>query len=200
MATVAINTWEPSAIPYDQIQRTYAYGIVLSGITNPNRPPYDRVQFNKGADRIVHALDLYKHGIIEKILITGGSGTLTFDGNKEAHSLRDFALNQGITNSDILIEDNARNTRENALFSKELISNFSDSVILVTSAFHMYRAKKCFERINVPVVPFPTDHCGRELFYTPDDVLIPSLYGLKIWTILIKEWIGIMAYRAAGYI
>ncbi|WP_420581180.1 YdcF family protein [Reichenbachiella sp.] len=200
IATVVINSWEPNAIQYDQVERTYSYGIVLSGITNPNRPPFDRVQFNKGADRIVHAIDLYKKGIIEKIMITGGSGTLTFEGNKEAHAMRDFLLNFGVPQADILIEDKARNTRENALFTKELFTNPSSKVVLITSAFHMYRAKKCFEKVGMDVMSFPTDHYGRELYYTPDDTLIPSIYGLKIWTILFKEWIGIIAYKVAGYL
>ncbi|WP_422362352.1 YdcF family protein [Reichenbachiella sp.] len=200
IATVTINTWEPEALLYEEIDNTYTYGIVLSGITNPNRPPFDRVQFNKGADRIVHAIDLYKKGIIEKILITGGSGTLTFEGNKEAHALKGFALGSGIPQSDIIMEDKARNTRENAQFSKELISETSDKAILITSAFHMYRARKCFEKVHLSVTPFPTDYYGRKLYYTPDDILIPSLYGLKIWTILTKEWIGIIAYKAAGFI
>lgn len=200
IATIAINAWEPNAIHYDEIEGSYAYGIVLSGITNPNRPPFDRIQFNKGADRIVHALDLYKQGRIKKILITGGSGTITFEGRKEAYALRDFLLSSGIPQTDILVEDKARNTRENALFSKELMASSTESSILITSAFHMLRAKKCFEKVEIEVVPFPTDYYGRQLYYTPDDVLIPSLYGLKIWTILFKEWIGLAAYKVAGYI
>ncbi|WP_456459372.1 YdcF family protein [Reichenbachiella sp.] len=200
IATIAINAWESDAVPYDKIERSYTYGIVLSGITDPNRPPFDRIQFNKGADRIVHALDLYKQGRIKKILITGGSGTVTFEGRKEAHALRDFLLSNGIPTSDVITEDKARNTRENALFSKELIISPTGNSILITSAFHMLRAKKCFEKVEIEVVPFPTDYYGRQLYYTPDDVLIPSLYGLKIWTILFKEWIGLAAYTVAGYI
>lgn len=200
IATVAINTWEPAAVTYDELDNTYTYGIVLSGITNPNRPPFDRVQFNKGADRIVHAIDLYKKEKIEKILITGGSGTLTFKGNKEAHALKKFALDSGIPLSDIIMEDKARNTRENALLSKGLMPKTSNKALLITSAFHMYRAKNCFEKVELAVTPFPTDYYGRMMRYTPDDLLIPSLYGLKIWTILTKEWIGIIAYKAAGYI
>lgn len=201
IATLAINSWEPVPIPYNSMDETYAYGIVLSGITNPDRPPFDRVQFNKGADRIVHAIDLYKLGIIKKILITGGSGMLTFEGKKESQQLRNFAIRSGVPEIDILLEDQARNTHENARFSSELLgSESSESIILITSAFHMYRAKKCFDKIGIQVSVFPTDHYGREISYTPDEILIPSIYGLKIWTILTKECMGIIAYKVSGYI
>lgn len=199
IATVVMNTWEPEATPYDKIEHTYTYGIVLSGITNPNRPPFDRVQFNKGTDRIVHAMDLYRKGIIKKILVTGGSGTLTFEGNKEAHALKDFLLSNGIPQIDILIEDKARNTRENALFVAEMVDP-SDRALLITSAFHMYRAKKCFQKVGLTVSTFATDHYGQPFHYTPDEMIIPSLNGLQVWTTLTKEWIGIIAYLVAGYL
>ncbi|SMD37796.1 Uncharacterized SAM-binding protein YcdF, DUF218 family [Reichenbachiella faecimaris] len=199
ITTLVINVWEPDPIPYHEVNETYRFGVVLSGITNPNRPPFDRVQFNKGADRIVHAIDLYRLGVIEKILITGGSGTLTFEGKKESHALREFAMNCGVAQEDLLIEDQARNTRENALFAAEIIDN-SNQALLITSAFHMYRAEKCFQKVGFDIKPFPTDHYGNMLHYTPDEVLMPSVHSLQIWTTLTKEWIGTVAYSAAGYI
>ncbi|MEO9967725.1 MAG: YdcF family protein [Reichenbachiella sp.] len=201
ISTLIINAWEPAYERYDEIEDTYQYGIVLSGITNPNRPPFDRIQFNKGADRIVHAIDLYKRGIVKKLIITGGSGVLTFDGKKESHQLMNFAIQSGVPSDDIILEDQARNTHENALYSSRLISSHDPGRILViTSAFHMYRAQGCFEKLVLEVDTFPTDHYGRELFFTPDDILIPSLYALNIWTILTKEWLGILAYKMNGYI
>lgn len=201
IATLAINSWEPAPIPYNSINDKYMYGVVLSGITNPDRPPFDRIQFNKGADRIVHAVDLYKRGIIKKILITGGSGMLTFEGKKESHQLQDFVLQSGVSEVDVLLEDQARNTYENARFSSALLDlQTSESIILITSAFHMYRAKRCFDKIGLHVSTFPTDHYGGEISFMPDEIIIPSLNGLKIWTILFKEWLGVAAYKLNGYI
>jgi Ca-activated chloride channel family protein len=42
-------------------------GIVLTGITNLHKNPKDRTYFNKGADRIYHAVMLYKMNKINKI-------------------------------------------------------------------------------------------------------------------------------------
>lgn len=200
LSILILNSWEPEAVPYDELGDHYRYGVVLSGITNPDRPPFDRIQFNKGADRIVHAVDLYQKGIIDQIIITGGTAAITYDGRKESHALRDFVLSFGIPEADVLVEDEARNTRENALYTAQLLGHTEEKIILITSAFHMYRSKKCFEKVGLHVVPFATDHYGRPLRYTPEELIVPSLNALNIWTILAKEWIGIVAYKAAGYL
>ncbi|WP_158233294.1 YdcF family protein [Reichenbachiella sp. 5M10] len=194
-----MNLWEPPPVTYTSIDQAYDWAIVLAGITEPNRPPYDRVQFNKGADRIVHAIQLYHLGKVKKILISGGSGTLTFEGVKESHALADFARMCGVDSSAIYIEDQSRNTHENASFSATLLPP-NETSILFTSAFHMRRAKACFEKTGLYPDAFPTDYYGGQIRATPDALLIPSVYSLQLWSILIKEWMGLTAYRLAGYI
>ena len=200
ISTLAINAWEPDPQSYQNIQEKFEYGIVLSGITNPDRPPFDRTHFNKGADRIIHAIDLYQRGIIKKILITGGSGTITYEGKKESTALKEFALSYNIPAADILVEDQARNTRENALYCSQLITSNKSSILLITSAFHMPRAKRCFTKVGLTPTTFPTDYYGTPLHFTPDEIIIPSVQSLIIWSILIKEYVGLASYWIVGYI
>ena len=49
------------------------------------------------------------------------------------------------------------NTADEAVAVKELISP-SKRIILVTSAFHMYRAKKLFEKQGFNVIPYKVDY------------------------------------------
>ena len=49
------------------------------------------------------------------------------------------------------------NTAEEAVAVKELISS-SKRIILVTSAYHMYRAKRLFEKQGFQVVPYKVDY------------------------------------------
>lgn len=201
IANWTMNCWEPTYQLYDSMQEKYDCGIVLSGITDPDRQPFDRIHFHKGADRIVHAIDLFHQGIIQNILITGGSGLLTIEGHKESHKLSEFAIKNGVPRENIIVEDQARNTHENATLSARIITEQQfDKTLLITSAFHMYRAKRCFEKAGVQVSTFPTDHIGNPSNLSPDEVIIPSINGLKTWTILTKEWLGIVAYKIAGYI
>ncbi len=81
-----------------------------------------KVQFSESIDRLMQAIILYKHDKIKKIVITSGSSILLNQRVKEADILLPFCISLGIPKNDIIIEPNSRNTHENALFTKELIS------------------------------------------------------------------------------
>src|SRR5687767_12473221 len=83
----AMRWWEIEVTPYAEIQKTYDWGIVLTGVTFNDKEPADRVYFQHGADRVVHTVELYKKGFIKKIMISGGSGRLVPPGRKEADDL-----------------------------------------------------------------------------------------------------------------
>ena len=73
--------WE---IPRFQPTEKYDVGIVLGGIAD-----YDKItkahNFNKHADRLMDAEQLYHKGIINKIMLSGGNGMLFNDGYIEAN-------------------------------------------------------------------------------------------------------------------
>ena len=73
LSNLALLAWEPDFKSFEEIEN-HEIGIVLTGVTNLSKTAYDRTFFNKGADRITHALQLYRMGKIKKILITGGHG------------------------------------------------------------------------------------------------------------------------------
>ena len=200
-AKLAMNLWEPDPIEYARINKRYGWAVVLAGITNPNRLPLDRTHFNKGADRLTHAIDLYKLKKINKLIISGGSGVLSFEGKPESLALKEFAMSAGVRARDIVIDTLSRNTWENAKNTRRILveKGAQDEVLVITSAFHMRRAAGCFEHLGVHHDTFPTDYYGGPFRFTPDELIIPNLYALQLWTILIKEWVGILAYKVAGY-
>jgi len=65
----------------------------------------------------------------------------------------------GVAPEDIIIESASRNTHENALYVKDLVSSNAKKgkVILITSAFHMRRAEGCFRKVGIDVTGFSTD-------------------------------------------
>jgi uncharacterized SAM-binding protein YcdF (DUF218 family) len=69
-----------------------------------------------------------------------------------ARSLReDFGIKE------VWLEDESRNTEENARFSQALLAQKGiDHVFLVTQAFHMPRAVAIFEQMGLKVTPAPT--------------------------------------------
>lgn len=195
--------WERPAISLNELDDNYDLAVVLGGTTDVDRGPNDRLFFHKGADRVTHALNLYHSGKVKKILFTGGNARLFEDPTRDNSPIYDFYVMCGVAPDDIIIESSSRNTRENAFYVKDLVTNNNQTgkVVLVTSAFHMRRAEGCFRKVGIEVTGFSTD------FYTAlpkdrfgFDGFIPSPIVLNNWNFLIKEWIGYVAYRIMGYI
>ena len=203
LSNEAINAWEPD---YKVIATLsdYEYGIVLTGVTNLSKEIYDRTFFNKGADRATHAIQLYKLGKIKKILITGGQGLNPSNPNTEAELLRDFMLIAGVDEANIIIEQEAKNTYQNAIFTKEIFDRegipLEQKHLLITSAFHMKRAKGCFDKAGLLTETFSVDYYGYNRKFDFPVLAYPDPYSIYIWQKLFKDWIGIIMSKVAGYI
>jgi uncharacterized SAM-binding protein YcdF (DUF218 family) len=194
--------WEPQPVKISELP-DYELGIVLTGVANLEIEPKDRVYLNKGADRVLHTAQLYKLGKLKKILITGGTGKLLGEKFSEANELRKVFLLCGVPDSILILEPDSRNTRENALFSKRVIDSLqlNGTKLLITSAFHMPRAKGCFDKVDLKTTIFPVDFNGSlNPGWTPDVWLIPSEKAFISWFTLIREWLGYCMYWLAGYI
>jgi uncharacterized SAM-binding protein YcdF (DUF218 family) len=194
--------WEIPATPIAAIEKPYDVGIVLTGITSIDQTPKDRVYFEKGADRIMHTLQLYKMGKLKHILITGGSGNLVGSKESEAEELEGVLLMSGVPQKDITIENKSRNTRENAMFSAQILKTQfpGQSYLLITSAFHMRRSLGCFRQADVPVTVFSTDFYAKPRRFTPNHIIIPSEGALGKWYVLCHEVLGYLVYKVMGYV
>ena len=180
----------------------YDVGVVLTGVTNKGKTPHDRVYFSQGVDRVLHTVQLYKLGKIKKILISGGSGSLTKAAILEADELQRVFLLCGVPVNDLIIENRSRNTHENALFSSKILKQrFSNQkYLLITSAFHMRRAKACFNKVGIKVETFSVDYYTSDFFPFHYSIISPSSYSFEKWNVLLKEVVGMIAYRVTGYI
>lgn len=202
LSNLALLAWEPPYKSFDEIPPS-EIGIVLTGVTNLNKTTSDRTFFGKGADRITQALQLYRMGKIKKILITGGQGLNPTNTSSEAELLKRFLIMTGMPETDILIEEKSVNTRENALFTKAFLEkqgiDIEQEFVLITSAFHMPRSKKCFDKVGLKTIPFPVDYYSHDIKYDLPSLLYPGPGSIANWQLLVKEWIGLVVYRLVGY-
>lgn len=202
IANEAMNTWEISTVAYDQL-KPHKLGIVLTGTTIPSRYPDDRIYFARGADRVTHTVQLYKLGLIETILVSGGSGRVLTEEEPEANKFRRAMVMMGVPDSVIMIENETRNTYESAARVKPMLDSLQiDAVdcLLITSAFHMRRSLACYRKAGVDITPFTTDFYSNPRSFLPDSLLVPKLEAVMTWQKLFKEWVGMLAYKVAGYI
>lgn len=202
IANEVMRAWEVEAIPYNKM-KNYKYGIVLTGATLPDREPDDRVYFARGADRVTHTVQLLRLGIIEKILISGGTGRIMEQERPEAEKFKDAMVLMGVPEENIVLENRSRNTGESAKEVQKLLYDLNadgGDCLLITSAFHMRRSLACFEKTGLEPDPFSTDFYSSERNFYIDTLLIPKLDAMVLWHKLSKEWIGMVAYKLAGYI
>ena len=132
-----------------------------------------------------------------KIVFTSGSGNLIDQRQKGADVARRLYLEQGIDATRIVFESNARNTAENALLSKALVSPAQgETWVVITSAFHMPRSVGIFCKVGWPVVDFPVDHRTlRGELLRIDPGVMGNLTNLLTG---VREWVGLLAYYTSG--
>lgn len=203
IANEIMLAWEPKPTPYDQIDKPYDWGIVLTGVTLSQLTPKDRVYFSRGADRVTHAVQLYKLGKVRKLLVSGGSGRLLDIKEREADDVKEALIMMGVPENAIFTETASRNTRESAMQVKNLLAGWdqsSDRCLLITSAFHMRRSVACYRKVGLAVDTFTTDFFAHPRTWTPDVLIIPKVEALSVWHKLLREWTGFVAYKFSGYV
>lgn len=114
--------------------------------------------------RIAHAINLYYAKRAPKMILSGGvvpKGEFT----SEAELMHKVALERGVLNTDILIEDSSTNTKYNVKYSLECLRNElmlekMKRIIIVTGSYHMTRAllttEQWFPR-EIEAIPSPVD-------------------------------------------
>lgn len=191
--------WERPPVPLAALPRRADAAVLLTGITQVQKSPHDRVYLGLGADRLTSALWLYRAGRVRRIIVSGGSGALQATAHSEADDLTTLLRLAGVPNSAIIREAKSRNTRENALFTKRLLSPAQDTLILVTSAFHERRALGCFKKVGLNLIGFPAGYRSTDRSLTPDAWLVPSSEALTNFSLLTHEFVGWLIYKVLGY-
>lgn len=193
--------WETPPVPLASLGKFDAAIILNGGLTNSERSPHDRVYTGKNADRELQPLQLYKLGIIQNIIISGGPDINAKDYIPESAGVKKILVDACVPENAIIIEDKSANTHENAVNCKKVLADHPDfkKILLVTSAFHMRRALSCFKKEHVDVVPFGTDFFSHDRSFDLDDVIVPSETSLENWQLLLHEVFGYMMYKIVGY-
>lgn len=146
----------------------------------------------ESSDRLWHAARLYHSGKAPLLVLSGGN--LPWLGSaSEAEAMRAFLRDLGVPDSAMILESRSGSTRENAVFSAQILhARGIQDVLLVTSARHMTRALPLFEAQGVHAVAAATDYAGAPisgwLRFLPDaSALADSTASMKE---LVGRWAG----------
>lgn len=196
------GAWEIGRQSPADIQTPYDIGILLGGYTLSQANVPAGILALSRSDRLTATLQLYFQGKIKRILLSGGSAAIIGQTEAEAILVRRYLLQLGIPDTAIILEARSRNTRENALFSKEIIDREYPGArcLLISSAWHLPRAGRCFAKVGQPCALFGIDFASEKTNGNPLALLEPDGKAIGKWEYLIKEWIGYLVYRFKGYI
>src|SRR5581483_6494017 len=171
--------------------------VVLSGNvvgTSPGRPVpvADRDTY----ERCLFAAWLHKHWRPLPVLACGGTGE---SGNMPfAETMREVIRGEGVPDELIWTDRRSHSTYENAIYAAEVLnSKHLRRIVLVTEAYHMPRAERCFRKVGLAVVPAP---CAFRSGTSERPRFLPTWKAVDANERLLHEALGFVWYRLRGWI
>ncbi|PPQ18522.1 hypothetical protein CV770_14865 [Bradyrhizobium sp. AC87j1] len=184
--------WDPARGAPDGI-------IVLGGSVDTDLSAAHRTPVvAHAADRLFAPAELARRYPNARIVFTGGTANLVSTDAREADYSAPILENLGIAKQRLILERSSRNTWENAIFTKELVTpKPGERWLLVTSAFHMPRSMGIFRKAGFDVEAYPVDWRmgGRDDLFSFTNM---GADGLGRTEVAVREWIGLLAYRLMG--
>ena len=207
----AEGLWRALERPYQRQSAAAALGrrsapvaaVVVLGTGRHAAPGPARASEWIDADRFFGGLEAWQHlraqGLRPRLIFTGGWWPTQPHLQPEGDVLRQRAISLGLPPADLISTARVRNTAEEATAIAALLPRGA-GVVLVTSAFHLPRAVRLFERKGLRVIPFPVDFqaTGAWAGSPLADPLnwLPSADGLASSSRALREAIGRTLYRA----
>jgi uncharacterized SAM-binding protein YcdF (DUF218 family) len=149
-------------------------------------------------ERCVQAAKLYHQGKPCPVVVSGASEVSEEGGPSCADVMKDFLLRLDVRPADILIEGASRTTYENAVESCKLLKERRITrIVLVTQAFHMPRAVRCFRKQGVEVVPSGCGYLATEMKFSAH-IFLPNAGAALRCELAFHEWLGSLWYRLHG--
>ncbi len=144
--------------------------------------------------RVVEAVKLYR-ALHIPVLLSGGSGEPAQTHLSDAEAMARTAVDLGIPEKDMLIENKSRNTLESARAVKAMLDG--SRIILVTSAYHMKRSVALFRKQGLDVVPAPAGFRNEQRQLTLYS-FIPSEGNLDTSSLALAEHLSLRWYSMTG--
>jgi uncharacterized SAM-binding protein YcdF (DUF218 family) len=167
--------------------------VVLSGMLEINEVGDSTYVEWGDPDRFFGGIALFNAGKGQKLIFTGGKMPWNKAKKTEGEVLMEYAISNGIPSEKIFVTKEVENTADEAVAVRELISS-SKRIILVTSAYHMYRAKRLFEKQGFEIIPYKVDYKARRNSTTTLLAFLPSAGNIELTETGIRELIGRLIY------
>lgn len=156
------------------------------------------MEFNQSADRFIEAARLARLNPEARILVSGGDGSFSGDYRGDADLAGDFFSAMGVDPTRLIKDTASRNTEENVTETKALADRSGlKGCLLITSAYHMPRAKALFDRAGLAVIPWPSDYRSSGKVELGLDFTQPTLNS-QLASTAAREWLALAVAHMRG--
>ena len=169
------QVWQASR--RDQAQEAGA--IVVMGAAQYNGEPSPVYEA-----RLSHARDLYEQGLADRIVVTGGQQE--GDQFNEAQAGEMWLIDEGVPESNILLETDGRNSWESLAASARFLADDGiEDVMIVSDPYHSKRLEEIADEVGLVAYVSPT----------PDS----PVSGLSELRAMVRETAAVSLGRVIGY-
>lgn len=183
--------------------------VILGGATKSAFPPRPGVDLSEQGDRVLYGAQLYREGKAPVVISSGGRIDWRGGGPSESADMAQILKTVGVPSSAILQDPTSLNTHQNAVNVKKIMQERGiRRILLVTSAMHMPRSLRIFQRQGIEAIPAPTDFLvSQQELEEPNSSpqatvlsLVPDADRLEMTTRALKEYVGSLVYRLRGWL
>lgn len=174
---------------YVNIDPKIEYVLVLGSghFTNKELPSLSQLSSSALA-RLTEGIRIFRQLDNAKIIFSGYGGLDKT--TPHAFISKEVAISLGVDEKNILTQELAKDTQEEAKFVKNLVGN--KKFVLVTSSFHMPRAMEIFKNESLNVIPAPTDFLSKgDGSYKSE----PRANEIRKTEVAMHEYLGIVWHR-----
>jgi uncharacterized SAM-binding protein YcdF (DUF218 family) len=190
---------EHAPLQKEKVLSADAIVVLTAGVTDLSYIGLKPQPSRTSVFRLVKGISIFRQMSDTPMIICGGAGAPEKPGLSEGAALADVAGSLGIPKKDLILEGRSKNTYEGAREVSRILKGKGKRIVLVTSAHHMGRSVKFFEKAGFEVLPAPTDYIseGRSLnFYS----LVPSAGDMGISATALYEYLSRLWYMMRDFI
>jgi uncharacterized SAM-binding protein YcdF (DUF218 family) len=172
------------------------YVVVLGGghIQDPRLPILSQLSTPTLA-RLAEGISLWRQHPDSRLVLSGGA---VFDSISEATMMGRAARQLGVAPEQMILEGESRDTIEAVRLLKSIVKD--DSLILVTSAYHMPRAMAMFRKEGIRPIPAPADYRAKRSSVRSPQSFFPHAANIDHAHAAVHEYLGMMWGRLRGQI
>lgn len=195
MITTRLEYQYPPLIENQDIKDVKLVVVLGGGHVSDDRLPAMGQIAPSSLSRLVEGIRIHRLLDNSKLILSGGSG---FDPVPNAKVMARVALDLGLTEKELVLESESKDTRDQALLLKKTIG--SEKFVLVTSATHMPRSMALFKKLGMQPIPAPTDYTVKTNERLSPGSFFPGAGNIVKVERAIHEYLGMIWAEFRGQI